>query len=56
MLAWMARTWQTALFFCFVALALIILTPLAIYRPETPRVGILRFRSEEHTSELQSPC
>jgi hypothetical protein len=26
-----------------VALALIILTLLAIYRPETPRVGILRF-------------
>ena len=43
MLAWMAWTWQTALFFCLVALALIILTLLAIYRPETPRVGILRF-------------
>ena len=43
MLAWMAWTWQTALFFCFVALALIILTLLAIYRPETPRIGILRF-------------
>ena len=43
MLAWMAWTWQTALFFSLVALALIILTLLAIYRPETPRVGILRF-------------
>lgn len=43
MLAWMAWTWQSALFFCLVALALIILTLLAIYRPETPRVGILRF-------------
>ena len=43
MLAWMAWTWQTALFFGLVALALIILTLLAIYRPETPRVGILRF-------------
>jgi predicted small integral membrane protein len=43
MLAWMAWTWQTALFFCLVAIALIILTLLAIYRPETPRVGILRF-------------
>ena len=43
MLAWMAWTWQTALFFCLVALALVILTLLAIYRPETPRVGILRF-------------
>jgi predicted small integral membrane protein len=39
----MAWTWQTALFFCLVALALIILTLLAIYRPETPRIGILRF-------------
>jgi predicted small integral membrane protein len=43
MLAWMAWTWQSALFFCLVVLALIILTLLAIYRPETPRVGILRF-------------
>ena len=43
MLAWMAWTWQTALFFCLVALALIILTLLAIYRPETPQIGILRF-------------
>ena len=43
MLAWMAWTWQTALFFCLIALALIILTLLAIYRPEMPRVGILRF-------------
>ena len=43
MLDWMAWTWQTALFFCLVALALIILTLLAIYRPESPRVGILRF-------------
>jgi predicted small integral membrane protein len=43
MLAWMAWTWQTALFFSLVALALIILTLLAIYRPETPRAGILRF-------------
>ena len=43
MLDWMAWTWQTALFFGFVALMLIVLTLLAIYRPETPRVGILRF-------------
>ena len=43
MLAWMAWTWQSAMFFCLVALALIILTLLAIYRPETPRTGILRF-------------
>ena len=43
MLAWMAWTWQTAIFFGFVAFALIILTLLAIYRPETPRKGILCF-------------
>ena len=43
MLAWMAWTWQTGLFFGLVALALVILTLLAIYRPETPRVGILHF-------------
>jgi len=42
-LAWMAWTWETAIFFCFIALALVILTLLAIYRPETPRKGILRF-------------
>jgi predicted small integral membrane protein len=43
MLTWMAWTWQTAVFFAFVASMLIILTVLAIFRPETPRVGILRF-------------
>jgi len=43
MLDWMAWTWQTALFFAFVAAMLIILTLLAVFRPETPRVGILRF-------------
>ena len=43
MLGWMAWTWQTALFFAFVAAMLIILTLLAVFRPETPRVGILRF-------------
>jgi predicted small integral membrane protein len=43
MLLWMAWTWQTAAFFGFVAMMLVILTLLAIYRPETPRVGILRF-------------
>ena len=43
MLDWMAWTWQTALFFGFVISTLIILTVLAIYRPETPRTGILRF-------------
>ena len=42
-IAWMAWTWETAIFFGFIALALVILTLLAIYRPETPRKGILRF-------------
>jgi predicted small integral membrane protein len=39
----MAWTPQTAIFFAFVALSLVILTLLAIYRPETPRKGILGF-------------
>ena len=43
MLGWMAWTSETALFFCLVGAALIVLTLLALYRPETPRVGILRF-------------
>ena len=40
--AWMAWTWQIALFFGFIALALVTLTVLAVIRPETPRRGILR--------------
>lgn len=43
MLSWMAWTWPTAIFFCFIAASLFILTLLAIYRPETPRTGILFF-------------
>ncbi|MGA2551956.1 MAG: DUF2160 family membrane protein [Burkholderiaceae bacterium] len=43
--AWMAWTWQTAIFFVFIGLALLILTLLAIYRPETPRKGILGFET-----------
>ena len=39
----MAWTWQTALFFGLIALALAVLTLLAIYRPEKPRRGILGF-------------
>jgi predicted small integral membrane protein len=42
-LAWMAWTVQTEIFFAFIALSLVILTLLAIYRPETPRKGILGF-------------
>ena len=41
--AWMAWTPQTAIFFAFIALSLVILTLLAIYRPETPRKGIFGF-------------
>ena len=40
---WMAWTWQTAIFFGFIATELVILTLLAIYRPEVPRRGILGF-------------
>ena len=43
MLSWMAWTWPTAAFFGFIATCLCILTLLAIYRPEVPRIGILRF-------------
>jgi predicted small integral membrane protein len=39
----MAWTPQTAIFFAFIALSLVILTLLAIYRPETPRKGVLGF-------------
>jgi predicted small integral membrane protein len=39
----MAWTWQTAVFFCFIALALASLTLLAIFKPETPRKGILGY-------------
>jgi len=42
-IAWMAWTWQTMVFFAAVACVLVIMTLLAVYRPETPRVGILRF-------------
>jgi predicted small integral membrane protein len=43
MFVWMAWTWETACFFGFIIGMLIILTVLAVYRPETPRIGILRF-------------
>jgi predicted small integral membrane protein len=42
-MGWMAWTWATAGFFVAIALMLIVMTLLAIYRPETPRRGILRF-------------
>ena len=40
--AWMAWTWQTALFFAGIASLLLVMTVLAVYRPETERVGVLR--------------
>jgi predicted small integral membrane protein len=39
--AWMAWTWPVALFFVGIALLLVIFTLLAVFRPETPRRGIL---------------
>jgi predicted small integral membrane protein len=41
--AWMAWTWQTALFFGAIAALLVVMTVLAARRPETPKVGILGF-------------
>ena len=42
-MGWMAWTWQTAVFFVVIAMILVIMSLLAIYRPEIPRRGILRF-------------
>ena len=42
-IAWMAWTWQTIVFFASIAVCLTVLTLLAVYRPETPRPGLLRF-------------
>ena len=40
--SWMAWTLPVAIFFAAIATALVILTILAVRRPETPRRGILR--------------
>jgi predicted small integral membrane protein len=40
--AWMAWTWQTALFFGAIASLLLIMTFLAVRRPEPERLGVLR--------------
>ena len=39
--AWMAWTWQTAVFFAAIAALLAAMTVLAALRPETERVGAL---------------
>ena len=39
--AWMAWTWQTAVFFAAIAGLLGVMTLLAILRPEVERVGVL---------------
>ena len=40
-LTWMAWTWQTGLFFAGIASLLALLTALAVWRPETERIGVL---------------
>jgi predicted small integral membrane protein len=40
-IAWMAWTWQTAIFFVFIALCLITMTVLVFTHPETERHGVL---------------
>ena len=40
--SWMAWTWQTALFFSVIGSFLLVMTALAVWFPETERVGILR--------------
>ena len=42
-MGWMAWTWQTAGFFGAIVAALVALTLLAVWRPETPRRGLLGF-------------
>ena len=44
-MSWMAWTWQSEIFFGFIAASLALLTVLAIFRPETPRRGVLRFKT-----------
>ena len=44
-MAWMAWTLPTAIFFVVIALLLITFTVLAIKYPETPRLGVLRIET-----------
>ena len=39
--AWMAWTWQTAVFFVVIASLLLVFTVLALWKPERARVGVL---------------
>jgi predicted small integral membrane protein len=41
-IAWMAWTWQTAIFFVFIAACLVTMTTLVFTHPETERHGVLR--------------
>jgi predicted small integral membrane protein len=40
-IAWMAWTWQTAVFFAGLGGVLAVMTVLGLVRPETERVGVL---------------
>jgi predicted small integral membrane protein len=42
---WMAWTWPTAIFFMVIAALLATMTVIAILKPETPRVGVLRIET-----------
>lgn len=42
-LSWMAWTWETGVFFGFILVSLVVLTVLAVVRPELPRKGVLGF-------------
>lgn len=44
-MAWMAWTFETAIFFAVIASLLFVFTVLAIKFPETPRVGVLRIET-----------
>lgn len=44
-LSWMAWTWQTALFFGLIVVALIIMGVWSVRAPQAPRKGILRIET-----------
>lgn len=43
--AWMAWTWQTAVFFILLGALLTVMTLLALYRPQPERIGIFRIQT-----------